>query len=153
MQCYVRIKNVSSGQYLHVQLLDNNKYLIDGNESGSIFVLIPVHTKDKIYFSLLNSEQNTNTQFLNIVLHNTLLNVTTEKTNDSLFCLSGTINETYIYSCSDMLNMFGEKGRYLYESDDGMIHTDGDQSINASLWSFDLLNHVKKWKMQRQFDR
>jgi hypothetical protein len=36
--------------------------------------------------------------------------------------------------------MFGEKGRYMYMTDSGYIHSDGDISIGSSVWKIEKLN-------------
>lgn len=133
-----------------------------GNNDGSILLFHPSHTISQSYITIptnLNkicddyvytTQNNINNAHdcnavpteLNIITtkDSSMLKVALNRTEDAYFELCGTLLETYIRTCHDELNMFGEKGRYLYMSDDGYVHTNGDPSIESSVWKIEKIN-------------
>lgn len=133
-----------------------------GNNDGSILLLHPSYIVSQSYITIptnLNkicddyvyvAQNNINNTLdcnavpteLNIIAtkDSSMLKIALNRTDDAYFRLSGTLSETYICTCHDELNMFGEKGRYLYMSDDGYVHSNGDQSIESSLWKIEKIN-------------
>lgn len=134
MSCYVKIKNIKTGLYLQLIHPDNSSIVI-GNNMGSILLLHPSYITSQMYITIPTTK-------LNIIAtkDSSILKISLNRTDDAYFRLLGTLSETYICTCQEAYNLFGEKGRYLYMSDDGYIHTNGDPSIESSLWKIEKIN-------------
>lgn len=135
---------------------------IVGNIDGSILVIHPSYIVSQLYITIptnlnkicddyMYASQNNVTESqdcnsipteLNIVAtkDSSILKIALNRTDDAYFKLNGTLSETFICMCQDEPNMFGEKGRYLYMSDDGYVHSDGDPSIESSIWKIEKIN-------------
>lgn len=158
--CYVRIRNISTGLYIHLENNESNyvpKYMdygnpvlvkkknaIIGDPDGSIIIIRQSYTLSHACMSIYNITRGDDGQPItkNIAFTNDLSMLSISPFNDanSQFYFMGTLDELYICPNTDELNMFGEKRRYLYMSDDGYVHSDGDPSINSSLWKIEKLN-------------
>jgi hypothetical protein len=146
IECYVRIKNIVTGKYLHIDTSPHEPNTIEkkviGNGDGTIIILKPSYLLSKCYFiviSNVNSELHTK-YYLTATHDSAIIKKTIDKCNDSLFYLDGTLDETYICANQIDKNMYGEIGRYLYMTDEDAVYVNGDQSIGASLWKIEKIN-------------
>ena len=128
---------------------------IIGDNDGTVLILNPTYINSQTHITIAdngNIYDDYNTQGnidigsgcselnLTTLKNSSILKVSSAKDIETMFKLNGTLDETYICSCSDMENMFGGYGRYLYMTDDGYIHSDGDPSIDSSKWQIEKIN-------------
>lgn len=143
--CYVKIKNINTG--LYISIVNNN---IIGSNCGSILLVKPCYETHKMMISIPEHIDEVTHEKLyehNIIAlsNNSIPRVGTCRNRDTYFCLCGNINEVCIRSCDDNLNMYGEIGRYMYMSDDGSVHVDGDANMRTSAWILERLNSNKEY--------
>jgi len=139
---------------------------ITGNISGTIFNIIPSHNHKNIsimfkndiisedtFKQLTDVEQKNNGQqdkcmymsLDNTLLYvdhneNTELGITRNRGKNTLFYLGGSMENVKICLNFDEKNLYGGNGRYLYMTQDGHIHTDGDCMTEETNWIFELIN-------------
>jgi hypothetical protein len=154
-ECYIKLKNLTTGLYLNIDILEKNNEFLEkkacGKKEGTILILTPTYLLSKCYFKIhipINLDVQKNF-YLTSTHDSAIIKKTYEKMNDNLFYLDGTIDKTYIIANQNDKNMFGENGRYVYMTDDGMIYVNGDQSINSSLWKIEKINEYKKYNDSR----
>jgi len=74
------------------------------------------------------------------MIDNTNLHVTSIKSKSSVLFLDGNTKRLKMCSNFDEKNMYGEIGQYMFMSDDGSVHIDGDRDSEYSEWIFELIN-------------
>lgn len=159
-QCYVRIKNIATGLYLYCAQSANQDATekmvgsvtinnvsatekivgcatekIVGSATGSVIILKPFYKLSMIGMTV----QHNDTQIFAPVANSSLIS-SHNKTDKHYFYLMGTLTETYICSSTTELNRYGERGRFLYMTDDGYVHSDGDISIGSAVWQIEKIN-------------
>lgn len=150
--CYVKIRNIATGLYLRINIPINSFTEIERpvhvEQCGSIIIMSPTYAYSLVTFSVptnLNYPDSTQEERIrNIFVMSSpdsiLLKKSEIQNNDTKFYLSGTLEELYICSSHQTKNMFNEDGRYLYATDECVVHVDGDRSIHTSVWRIEKLN-------------
>lgn len=157
--CFVKIKNTSTGFYMHVQNPTSDKIdqTIIGNPTGSIFIIKPSHDHHRMNIELATNIKNikgTNGWYIFTSPESCSLKGAGNCSIDAQFYLIRYNNTYYIKTQHDSLNMFGNSGRYLYMTtehstiieqniinDCQNIYCDGDISMDGCLWKIEKLNN------------
>lgn len=137
---YIRIKNLTMQKYLYIG--ENNA--IYGNDEGTILIITPTYQKEYLTLKCAHNELFLNTNVGITGLSVATFQITSGNNKEILFYVIGNLNCLYIGNLDETPNIFGAKGRFLYMSEDGTIHTDGDRSIMTSQWVIEKINDVNK---------
>lgn len=159
-ELYVRIRNAKTNMYIGFHRTTEKinsrtmsgfmqQFEVDTDKYGSMFIIRPSIDVTKVNIlvpkcadSYENNGSPYDIAYMRLSSPSTckILCITKNDDDCSRFMINKCDNGIRLFIDNDGANMFGGNERHVYMSDDGRLQTDGDPSLDTSIWVIEAIN-------------